>query len=227
MGKNTKRLSYKSSCKNFLLQHICFFILQVVGIGGYWFLVIFPSVYVISKSIPTRPQMIFALIIPLCFIISAIMACVNVGQYGQEIVRLLSGNFLVKTGHVVEKSKNIYTIGPGSSSREKTKFEHLSYPKFYIKDKNCENSFQIGDYIIIIYPCSARLNVRTSHQRYAIYAFSSDETYSMNTQKGTDKERKKTVFLFLTVVTLLSASLLCILFTLIYILLKSTYHIYP
>ena len=85
MGKDTKRLSYKSSYKNFLLQHICFFILRVAGIGEYCFVVIFPSVYVISKSIPARPQMIFALVIPLGFIIFAIIACVDAGRYGEEI----------------------------------------------------------------------------------------------------------------------------------------------
>lgn len=191
-------------------------------------MVIFPSVYVLSKSISTYgPQMIFAFVIPLVFIIFAGIASIGMKRYGQEIIRLLSGNFLVKTGRIVQKSKNVYTIGPVLSSKKQTKFEHLSYPNFYIKDKNCENSFQIGDYIKIVYPCSPRLNVRTTHQRYAIYAFSSDETYSMNTQRGADKERKKTVFLFLAVVTLLLASLLCILFALIYILLKSTYHIYP
>ena len=125
MGKNIKRLSYKSSYKNFLLQHICFFILRVAGIGEYCFVVIFPSVYVISKSIPARPKMIFALAIPLGFIIFAIIAYVDVGRYGKEIVRLFSGNFLVETGRVAEKSKNIYTVGPVLSSRKKTKFEHL------------------------------------------------------------------------------------------------------
>ena len=227
MGKQIKRLSFKVSYRNFILQHTCFFILSTGGIGGYWFMIIFPSVYVISKSIPIRPQMIFALVIPLGFIILAGIAGIGMKRYGQEIIRLLSGNFLVKTGRVVEKSRNIYTIGPVLSKKKQTKFEHLSYPKFHIKEKNCEKSFQIGDYVKIVYPCSPRLNVRTTHQLYAIYAFSSDETYSMNTQKGTDKERKKTAFLFLTVVTLLLASLLCILFSLIYILLKSTYHIYP
>lgn len=95
MGKNTKRLSYKSSYKNFLLQHICFFILCVSEIGEYCFVVIFPSVYVISKSIPAQPQMIFALIIPLVWIIFAIIACIGVGQYGQEIAHLFSGNFSI------------------------------------------------------------------------------------------------------------------------------------
>ena len=128
MGKDTKRLSYKSSYKNFLLQHICFFILRVAGIGEYCFVVIFPSVYVISKSIPARPQMIFALVIPLGFIIFAIIACVDAGRYGEEIVRLFSGNFLVETGCVSEKFKNIYTIGPVLSSRTKTKFEHFFLP---------------------------------------------------------------------------------------------------
>ena len=227
MGKYTKRLSYKASYRNFILQHTCIFILRAGGIGGYWFIVIFPSVYVLSKSISTYgPQMIFAFVIPLGFIIYAGIACIEMKRYGQEIVRLLSGNFLVKAGRIVEKSRNIFTIGPVLSKRKQTKFEHLSYPNFYIKDKNCENSFQIGDYIKIVYPCSPRLNVRTSHQRHAIYAFSSDETYAMSTQKGTDKERKKTVFLFLTVVTLLLASLLCILFALTYTLLKLI-HIYP
>ena len=227
MEKYTKRLSYKASYRNFILRHTCIFILRTGGIGGYWFVVIFPSVYVLSKSISAYgPQMIFAFIIPLGFIIYAGTACIGIKQYGQEIIRLLSGNFFVKTGRIVEKSRNIFTIGPVLSERKQTEFEHLSYPEFYIKDKNCENSFQIGDYIKIVYPCSPRLNVRTPHQRYAIYAFSSDETYSMNTQKSTDKERKKTVFLFLTVVTLLSASLLCILFVLTYTLLKRI-HIYP
>ena len=226
MGKNTKRLSYKSSYKIFLLQHICFFILHVAGIGEYCFAVIFPSVYIISKSIPTRPQMIFALIIPLGFIIFAIIACVNVWRYGQEIVHLFSGSFLVKTGRVAEKSKNIYTIGPVLSLRKKTKFEPLSYPNFYIRDKNCESDFHVGDFIKIVYPCSRKLSVRTMHQLYAIYAFASDETYSINTQKDMGKEWKKAMLLFLLAVTLSSVSLLCALFALTNVLLKSI-HIYP
>ena len=226
MGKDTKRLSYKSSYKNFLLQHICFFILRVAGIGEYCFVVIFPSVYVISKSIPARPKMIFALAIPLGFIIFAIIAYVDVGRYGKEIVRLFSGNFLVETGRVVEKSKNIYTVGPVLSSRKKTKFEHLSYPNFYIKDKNCERDFHVGDFIKIVYPCSQKLNVRTERQLYAIYAFSSAEAYSINTQKGMDKERKKAALLFLLAITFLSAALLCVLFVLTNALLRRI-HIYP
>lgn len=226
MGKNTKRLSYRSSYKNFLLRHVCFFILRVVGIGGYCFVVIFPSVYVISKSIPARPQMIFALVVPLGFIIFAIIACVDMRRYGKEIVRLFFGNFLVETGRVAEKSKNIYMIGPVLSSRKKTKFEHLSYPNFYIKDKNCERDFHVGDFIKIVYPCSRMLNVRTEHQLYAIYAFSSDEAYLINTKKGMDKEHKKAVLLFLLGVTFLSAALLCVLFVLTNALLRLI-HIYP
>ena len=88
---------------------------------------------------------------------------------------------------IYEKSKNIYTIGPVLSSRTKTKFEHFSYPNFYIKDKNCERDFHVGDFIKIVYPCSQKLNVRTERQLYAIYAFSSAEAYSINTQKGMDK----------------------------------------
>ena len=186
MVKHIKRLSYKASYRNFILRHACIFLLLIGGIGGYCFVVIFPSVYVISKSISVRPQMIFTFVIPLGFIIFAGIACIEVKRYGQEIVRLLSGNFLVKTGRIAQKSKNVYTIGPVLSKRTQTKFEHFSYPDFYIKGKNCENSFQIGDFVKIVYPCSPRLNVRTAHQLYAIYAFSSDETYSMNTQKGTD-----------------------------------------
>lgn len=226
MGKQVKRLLFKASYRNFILKHTCFFILNTGGIGGYWFMIIFPSVYVISKSIPVRPQGIFALVIPLGFIIFGGIASIGLKQYGQEIIRLLSGNFLVKTGRVVEKSRNIYTIGPVLSKKKQTKFEHLSYPKFYIKEKNCEKSFQIGDYIKIVYPCSPRLNVRTTHQLYAIYAFSSDETYSMNTQKGTDKERKKTRYLFLTVVIMISVSLQYVIFKSTYMLLKLI-HIYP
>ena len=69
MGKNTKRLSHRSSYQNFLLLHICFFILYVAGTGEYCFIVIFPSVYVISKLIPAGPQMMFAFVIPLVFIL--------------------------------------------------------------------------------------------------------------------------------------------------------------
>lgn len=223
--KNIKRLSYKASCRNFILQHTCFFILNVLGIGVYFFIVIFPIIYVIFHSISTRgPQMIFAFVIPLGFIILAIIACINAKQYGQEIVRLLSGNFLVKTGCIVQKTKNVYTIGPVLTKNKKLDFYNLPYPAlFYIKGKNCESTFQIGDSIKIIYPCSPRLSTRTTHQLYAVYAFSSAEAYSMNTQKVTANKRKKTVFIYLSVVTLLSASLLSILFVLVNMLLKQTF----
>lgn len=41
------------------------------------------------------------------------------------------------------------------------------------------------------HPASRKLNVRTVHQLYAIYAFASDETYLSNTQKGADKGSKR------------------------------------
>jgi len=69
MGKDTKRLSYRCSYQNFLLRHICFFILYVAGIGEYCFIVIFPSVHVILRSLSVRPQMMFAFVIPLVFIL--------------------------------------------------------------------------------------------------------------------------------------------------------------
>ena len=56
--------------------------------------------------------------------------------------------------------------------------------------------------------------MRTERQLYAIYAFSSAEAYSINTQKGMDKERKKAALLFLLAITFLSATLLCVLFVL-------------
>ena len=226
MVKRTKRLSYKDSYRNFIIKHTCMFILRICGIGGYCFVVIFPSVYVLSKSLSNRPQMIFAFVIPLAFTIFAGISCIDVKRYGQEIVRLLLGNFLVKAGCIVEKSRNVYMIEPLSSKKKQTKFEHLSYPNFYIKDKDCEISFQIGDYIKIIYPCSPKLSVRTAHQLYAIYAFSSNETYSTSIPKSTDREVKKTILLFLLVVALLSTFLLFILFLSINVLLKLI-HIYP
>ena len=200
MVKRTKRLSYKDSYRNFIIKHTCMFILRICGIGGYCFVVIFPSVYVLSKSLSNRPQMIFAFVIPLAFTIFAGISCIDVKRYGQEIVRLLLGNFLVKAGCIVEKSRNVYMIEPLSS--------------------------KIGDYIKIIYPCSPKLSVRTAHQLYAIYAFSSNETYSTSIPKSTDREVKKTILLFLLVVALLSTFLLFILFVSINVLLKLI-HIYP
>ncbi len=226
MGKDTKRLSYRCSYQNFLLRHICFFILYVAGIGEYCFIVIFPSVYVILKSLSVQPQMMFAFVIPLIFILFAAIACIDAGRYGREIARLFSGDFLVKTGRVAERSKNIYTIGPVLPSRKQTKFEHVSYPKFYIKDKNCESDFHAGDIIKIVYPSSRRLNVRTVHQLYAIYAFASEEAYLSNTQKGTGKKHKKTALLFLLAVILLSVSLLYALFISTNVLLRLI-HVYP
>ena len=122
MVKRTKRLSYKDSYRNFIIKHTCMFILRICGIGGYCFVVIFPSVYVLSKSLSNRPQMIFAFVIPLAFTIFAGISCIDVKRYGQEIVRLLLWNFLVKAGCIVEKSRNVYMIEPLSSKKKQTKF---------------------------------------------------------------------------------------------------------
>jgi len=85
--------------------------------------------------------MILAFVIPLGFIVFAGISCIDVKRYGQEIVRLLLGNFSVKAGYIVEKSRNVYTIEPFSSKKKQTKFEPLSYSNFYIKDKDCEITF--------------------------------------------------------------------------------------
>ncbi len=184
---------------------------------------IFPSVYVLYKSASFYgPQMLLALVIPLGFTIFASIACIDIKRYGQEIIHLLSGNFLIESGCVVKKAKNIYTIRPIVSKKKQTKFEHFSYPNFYIKDRNCERAFQVGDSIEIIYPCSPKLSTRTTHQLYAIYACSIGEPYLQDTQKAM-ANRRKTVFAYLSVVTLLSVALLCILFVSINALLKQTF----
>lgn len=222
MDKHMKRLSYKVSYRRFIFKHTCFLIANICWTGGYFFLIVNPTVYALCKLTSRRPQAIFLFVIPLIFITFATINCINIKQYAQEIISLLSGNFLVKSGRVVQKTKNVHTIGPIPSNRKPRKFEHISYPNFYIKDKNCERTFQIGDNIKVIYPCSSRLSTRSMLQAYAIYAFATDEAYSisMNAQKAELKSRKKIVWMYLSVVTLLSVPLLSALFVSIWILLK-------
>lgn len=222
--KRIKRLSYQASYRNFVLRHTCIFILHICGIGSYCFIVIFPTVRVFSKLASYHgQQMVLAFLIPLGFIIFAGIACINAKQYGQEIVRLLFGNFLIKDGRIIEKAQNVYTVGPIISKKNRTKFECISYSKFYIKDKNCENLFLVGDDIRIIYPCSPRLNVRTSHQLYAIYAFSADKEFLLNTQEATTNNQKKGALAYLLGVTLVSAFLLLTISVLIRMLLMQTF----
>lgn len=223
MGKPGKRLSYKESYRNWILQHTCLLILDICGTGGYFFMIVNPTVYLWCKLIARRPQAILGLCIPLAFIIMAVISCMNLKEYGHEIIRLLSGNFLVKSGRVVQKTKNVYTIGPLPSNRKPTKFEHFSYPNFYIKEKNCERTFQVGDNIKVIYPCSTRLRTRKMRELYAIYAFATDEAYSisMDAQNAMRKSQKHIARIYLSVVTLVSVPLLSALFVSIWILLKT------
>lgn len=223
-NKRIKRLSYEASYRNFVLLHTCIFILHICGIGAYCFIVIFPTVRVLSKLVSYHgTQMILAFLIPSGFIIFAAIACINAKQYGQEIVRLLFGDFLVKDGRIMEKSQNVYTVGPIISKKKRAKFDCVAYSKFYIKDKNCENLFSIGDDIRIIYPCSPKLSVRTSHQLYAIYAFSADEKFLLNTREISANNRKKGALVYLLGVALVSVFLLLTISVLIRVLLMQTF----
>lgn len=224
MVQCVKHFSYKTCYRNFILLHTYILILYICGIGAYCFMIILPTIKVLARSVPYYgSQMIFAFVIPLALIIFAVIACIDIKQYSQEIIRLLSGNVLVKVGRIVEKSRNVYTIKPISSKNKEPKFAHFSYPKFFVRNRNCERILTIGDNVKIIYPCSPRLSVRTTQQLYAIYVFSTDEECSLNTQEFPASKRKSTVFIYLTVVTLLSASLLYVLFIFINWLLGQTF----
>ena len=101
MGKDTKRLSYRCSYQNFLLRHICFFILYVAGIGEYCFIVIFPSVHVILRSLSVRQKT------ALLFLIAVILLSVS----------LLYALFISSLDKGKQKTNNIIGCQPYTKHR--------------------------------------------------------------------------------------------------------------
>ncbi|MCI8539208.1 MAG: hypothetical protein HFF18_11205 [Oscillospiraceae bacterium] len=168
---------YQKRCQSFVAGHTCLLILQILGVGLYGFLVIAPSSYIILASTERYgARFLFLLVIPLIFMVFAVITILGIKQYAQAVFAVLMGDKEVKAGYVRQRSNNRYTIeGMLPQTVRPASYPHLTRPtQFHIRRRDCERDFQVGDHIMVVYPRSRALNVYSSRQIRAIYAFSNE-----------------------------------------------------
>lgn len=212
MPEENRYARYQKRCRSFILTRTCFFLLQIVGIGVYAFIVICPTVFILVTSVRHYgAQILLLLVIPLLFTVFAAIAGLSAKRYGQAVLAFLTGEKLVKSGRIVQKEKNAYTVIASIPEKvKKAGYPHLARPtEFHLRRKDCEHDFQVGDSIIVIYPSSRELNVYSYRQILAIYAFSDDEANPAdipNLCEGVD--RKRTAAGYVLLVSLMSILML-------------------
>lgn len=226
MPEEKRYARYQKRCRSFIIKCTCFLLLQIMGIGGYIFIVICPTVFILVTSVKHYgPQILLLLIIPFLFALFAAIAGLSVKRYGQALLAFLTGEKAVKEGRIAQRTKNTYIVITSIPEKmKKASYPHLTRPtEFHIRRKDCERDYQVGDSIMVIYPSSHELNVYSYHQLLAVYAFSADETRLSDLPGPYEgRNRKKITAQFAVLVTLVSILLLSVLGCLVYLLLRQT-----